>query len=149
MRLLILLILTVSGLVMSFSYTDFSRKSVSTLIIPTLYYDYADSVPNNRIDISLLDSLTSIMRVYPRVCIEIQGHTDVIEDQKLDTNLSWRRAGIIRSMLITKGVESHRLSIRGYRARHTMNHCSYPTAPCSDEEHALNRRIHVKITKVD
>jgi outer membrane protein OmpA-like peptidoglycan-associated protein len=150
MRILATFILTVAILIVSFSFRPrVSRKSVSTFTIPTLYYDYADSVPNNKINISLLDSGASTMRAYPGLCIEIQGHTDAIEDQKLDTNLSWRRAGIARNMMIAKGISPERLSIRGFRARQTVNHCSSPFISCTEHEHALNRRIQFRVTKVD
>jgi OOP family OmpA-OmpF porin len=76
----------------------------------------------------------------PDLNIEIQGHTDYIGSDSYNQDLSERRATTVRDYLVAKGIDSSRLTIKGYGE-------SVPIADNTTAEgRALNRRIEFKVT---
>ncbi len=63
------------------------------------------------------DHLTNIIRVMsenPGIKLRIDGHTDSIGAEAYNEGLSGRRADSVRSYLVGKGVESTRLTSKGF-----------------------------------
>lgn len=90
-----------------------------------------------------LDRLISIMRDFPKIKIEIQGHTSSELGIKEETNLdlSNRRAKSVFNYLISKGIATDRLSSKGYGS-------SKPTANNDTEENRIkNRRVSFTVSK--
>jgi outer membrane protein OmpA-like peptidoglycan-associated protein len=50
-------------------------------------------------------------------------------------------------LLVKKGVKRSRLTAKGYGIAKLKNHC-VPGVPCSEAEHALNRRVEYTVTEV-
>lgn len=61
-----------------------------------------------------LNKLNNILIKYPDTNIEIQGHTDNTGSDTYNQSLSERRARTVSNHLISNGVNSTRLSIKGY-----------------------------------
>jgi outer membrane protein OmpA-like peptidoglycan-associated protein len=79
------------------------------------------------------------MNQYPTLKIEISGHTDNVGDAEYNQRLSVARAKAVVDYLISKGIDSSRLSYVGYGF-------SKPIAPNDTEEgRRLNRRSEFKI----
>jgi OOP family OmpA-OmpF porin len=75
----------------------------------------------------------------PNIKIEVQGHTDNEGSEDLNQKLSEQRALMISDYLAAKGIDSNRLTVRGYGEL-------VPIADNnSDEGRAINRRIEFKI----
>ncbi len=71
--------------------------------------------------------------------VEIQGHCDYMGSENYNQKLSERRATTVRDYLISKGINSSRLTIKGYGE-------SIPIADNNTPEgRALNRRIEFKV----
>lgn len=77
---------------------------------------------------------------HPDINIEIQGHTDYIGSESYNEELSEKRAATVRDYLVSKGIDSSRLTIKGYGESVPIADNSIP------EGRALNRRIEFKVT---
>ena len=80
-----------------------------------------------------------ILKNNPDMKVEIQGYTDNIGSEKVNLNLSEKRAETVKRFLISKGIEANRLSTKGFGE---MNPVADNNSP---EGRELNRRIEFKI----
>jgi OmpA-OmpF porin, OOP family len=62
----------------------------------------------------VLDSLAADLKKYPRLKIELQGHTDSSGADQYNLALSQRRADAVRAYLLAQGVASTQLTSKGY-----------------------------------
>ncbi len=82
-----------------------------------------------------LDHVAEIMKSYPNLHVQIQGHTDNVGSKAYNDALSIRRAQAVKTYLIDKGIQAERLSLEGFGF-------SKPVASNSTAEgRALNRRV--------
>ena len=84
------------------------------------------------------------MRKYPELIIECASHTDSRESNKYNDWLSDRRAKRSMDYILSKGINSKRVSAYGYGETHLINICT-DGANCTEAEHQLNRRTEFKI----
>jgi outer membrane protein OmpA-like peptidoglycan-associated protein len=88
---------------------------------------------------SILDDIIPVLKGLNGVRIEIAGHTDNIDTEQHNNELSRRRAEAVREYLIVRGIPSHKLTAIGYGA-------SRPLADNATEEgRKENRRIELQI----
>ncbi|HHO76498.1 MAG TPA: OmpA family protein, partial [Deltaproteobacteria bacterium] len=84
---------------------------------------------------AVLDNVVMFLRDNPDMNMEIQGHTDNIGSEAFNVTLSESRAGAVLEYLQSKGVESGRLTSKGYGS-------SMPVADNdTGQGRALNRRV--------
>ncbi len=86
-----------------------------------------------------LQKIATLMNQYPSMKIDIRSHTDSRAGDNYNLVLSQERAESTVNYLIAKGVDSSRLSGKGYGETQLINRCSNGVN-CSESEHALNRR---------
>ena len=139
------------------TYTAPPRKSVinsslgilevgRTLELKNIYYDYNKA--SIRTDATIdLDNLADIMKQYPGMEVELSSHTDARGSADYNQQLSANRAASAATYLMKKGIAQNRMTTRGYGEFSLRNHCG-DGVKCSDEEHQMNRRTEVKITKM-
>jgi OOP family OmpA-OmpF porin len=89
----------------------------------------------------ILDHAAEILMENPSVNVEIQGHTDNIGSESYNLSLSEKRAAVVKDYLVSKGINTDRLTAAGYgEAR-----------PLSDNTtsagRAKNRRVEFKTKK--
>ncbi len=83
----------------------------------------------------VLDAVADVLRQYPRIKIEIQGHTDNKGMALYNKKLSERRAASVLKYLVSHGVDAGRLTSNGYGMER-------PLVPNdTDTNRALNRRV--------
>ncbi|MFC3560306.1 OmpA family protein [Pedobacter jamesrossensis] len=116
------------------------------IILENVYYDF------NKSDIrpdaaNGLDKLVTTMLDNPTVHIHLSSHTDSRGPEKFNYNLSKARAKSAVDYLINKGVAGSRISAEGYGETRLLNKCS-DGIKCSEQQHQLNRRTEIKITKL-
>ena len=90
----------------------------------------------------ILDQLAEQLIAYPKVVIEIGGHTDNTGSRSANMRLSLARAKAVKRYLVKKwGIDPKRIKVKGYGP-------DFPIADNSTEEgRAQNRRIEVKCLK--
>lgn len=67
----------------------------------------ADSFP-------VLDDVAQVLKDYPAIKVEIQGHTDNVGDEMANQNLSKARADSVFEYLLKKGILANRMVTAGY-----------------------------------
>lgn len=121
------------------------------LDIPIIYFDFDKS--NIRYDAEIeLQKVLAVLNKYPTMNIDIRSHTDCRGLADYNERLSERRAQSTRQYLIDKGIDSDRLTAKGYGESQLVNDCGCePTndSGCSEEEHQLNRRSEFIITSIN
>jgi OOP family OmpA-OmpF porin len=109
-----------------------TRKGSITLEGVTFEYNSANLKPESR---SALDNVAADLKKYPRLKIELQGHTDSAGPDAYNLKLSQQRADSVRRYLVDQGVPESRLVAKGYGE-------SQPIADNKTEAgRALNRRV--------
>ena len=86
-----------------------------------------------------LTKIQSLLKMYPKLKIEIGSHTDSRENDDYNLELSEKRTNSVLSWLFNKGVSPNQLSGKGYGETKLVNNCSNGVN-CSEEAHQLNRR---------
>ena len=82
------------------------------------------------------------------VDIEVAAHTDVRGDYGANMELSQQRAESVMAYIEAKGVNRNRMRAKGYGESEPRNKCK-EGVKCSDAEHGYNRRVEMRITKVN
>jgi outer membrane protein OmpA-like peptidoglycan-associated protein len=85
----------------------------------------------------VLDKIVAVMKQYPTIIIELQGHTDARASDTYNQDLAFRRARNTRNYLIKKGIASERMTIRSLGER------KLKTPGANKLQHAQNRRVEV------
>jgi len=87
----------------------------------------------------VVDKLAIILKEYPKVRIEIGGHTDSDGSGSSNKDLSQKRVDSVKAEIITQGVDGHRIVAKGYGE-------SMPIVPNTTAENKQkNRRVEIKI----
>jgi outer membrane protein OmpA-like peptidoglycan-associated protein len=122
-------------------YLDPIEKD-SKISLNPIYFQMSESAILEK-SFSEIDYLTDVMKEFPTMYIVIEGHTD--NQGKADEllRLSEQRTEAIKAALVKKGVERERIETTGFGGR-------FPIIkdPQSEDDRAKNRRVEVRITKV-
>ena len=81
--------------------------------LPNIFYDFGkwDLRPESMVS---LDKLVETLNDNPNVTIELMSHTDSRDTEEYNYDLSQKRAQSVVQYLIEKGIETDRLSAKGY-----------------------------------
>jgi outer membrane protein OmpA-like peptidoglycan-associated protein/tetratricopeptide (TPR) repeat protein len=115
-------------------------------IIESLYYAYGD-YKIDQTGFNILDKVITVLNSNSKLTIEISSHTDSRSSDVFNLTLSQKRAKTAVDYLISKGINKNRLKAVGYGETRLLNNCKND-APCTEEEHAKNRRTEFKIVEV-
>ncbi|MEI8204125.1 MAG: OmpA family protein [Bacteroidota bacterium] len=126
-------------------------NSLQNLItLKPIYFDY--NKYNIRPDAALeLDKIVAIMNQYSNFSIDLSSHTDCRGDAKSNMILSEKRAESSVDYIVSKGIQRNRLTPKGYGESRLVNHCECEgkrIVPCTEEEHAMNRRTEFLIVRI-
>jgi len=86
-----------------------------------------------------LEKVLKIMNKYPEIIIELQSHTDSRASDDYNIELSENRAKVSVDWIIDRGIDSTRITGKGFGETQLVNNCSNGVK-CSEAEHQLNRR---------
>ena len=115
-----------------------------TIEVENIYYDLAKW--NIREDAAVeLDKLLVTLKDNPGIIVELGSHTDSRGKSKYNLDLSQKRAESAVSYLVENGINSTRISARGYGETKLVNRCK-DGVKCSERRHQKNRRTELKIT---
>ncbi len=102
-----------------------------------------DSVAAATIDREVVQLLTD----NPDVIFEFGAHTDSRGSARANKRLSQKRADAAVAYAISKGIPAKQIRSTGYGESQLKNDCA-DGVECSDEEHAENRRVEIKVMEV-
>ncbi|MGQ0619200.1 MAG: OmpA family protein [Panacagrimonas sp.] len=101
-------------------------------------FDKARLTPNAR---TILDNVGEELTAYPEVEVELSGHTDAKGSDEYNQKLSERRAGSVKTYLVSKNIAATRMTTVG------MGEAQPVADNETDEGRELNRRVELKVTK--
>ncbi len=119
----------------------------SILDIEQIYFDFDKSAIRNDAA-QELSKILAFLEMYPKTKIDIRSHTDSRGDDNYNEQLSERRAQSTRSWLVEKGIDSNRITAKGYGEQRLVNDCSNGV-PCTAAQHQMNRRSEFIVTGLD
>ncbi len=93
-----------------------------------------------------LNNLVKIMKEHP-ITIELSSHTDCRASDEYNTDLSQKRAESAVRYLVLNGINSARMTAKGYGETKLVNDCA-DGVECTEEEHQMNRRTEFRVTSV-
>ena len=94
-----------------------------------------------------LDHIVKVMNENP-IKIELGSHTDSRASEAYNIKLSQRRAEAAVNYILYQGIDSARISAKGYGETMLVNACS-DDVDCTEEAHQLNRRTEFTIIEVE
>ena len=111
-----------------------------------IYFDYDKD--NIREDAALeLAKVVEVLRDYPKMKIDVRSHTDSRGSDAYNLKLSERRAKSTAEWMMTQGIDSSRITYKGYGETRLVNKCKNGVK-CSDAEHEENRRSEFIVTEL-
>lgn len=121
-------------------------RAGSVLVMDKIFYEYNKATLNYGA-VQHLDALYELMQRYPEMEIDLVVHTDTRGDAKLNQELTAERAKNAKTYLVYRGVNESRINAYGKGETEPRNKC-LEGVECSDEQHAENNRIEVKIQRL-
>ncbi|MDP3556365.1 MAG: OmpA family protein [Bacteroidota bacterium] len=98
-----------------------------------------------------LNKIVTLLTDNPSIVIELSSHSDCRGSAASNLSLSDRRAKASAGYVVSKGVSPTRIYGKGYGESKLINDCKCEgkiVVPCSEEQHAENRRTEFKIVKI-
>lgn len=86
-----------------------------------------------------LDQVVSMLTTYPRMVIQLEGHTDTKGDPKLNMKLSQDRVDAVKDYLVSKGVNKGKVKTKAFGGTQPLSRAD------TEEAHKMNRRVQVRI----
>ncbi len=115
-------------------YQDVEVTSTGIVIHQRVYFEYNRAVIRDR-SFPILNTVAQVLRDFPDITIEVQGHTDDRGSDEYNLRLSGERAEAVRSYLMRQGTPAHRLTARGYGESRPID------TNRTDAGRATNRRV--------
>lgn len=114
--------------------------------IQNIYYDYDKW--NIRPDAAKeLDNVVVLMRDNPGLSVELGSHTDSRGNDAYNDTLSQKRALAAVAYIVSEGIDSLRITAKGYGEKALVNRCKNGV-DCTEAEHQQNRRTELRITGI-
>jgi outer membrane protein OmpA-like peptidoglycan-associated protein/tetratricopeptide (TPR) repeat protein len=112
------------------------------IILKPIYFEY-DKSNITQEGAFELDKLVQVMKNNDKMVILAKSHTDSRGGDKYNLTLSERRAKSTVQYIISKGIDTSRISGKGMGELEQKEVCN----PCTEAQHALNRRSEFLIVK--
>ncbi len=103
-----------------------------------IYFERSESsvLPNSYPE---LDRLAGVLKEFPQLYIQIEGHTDNVGEKELLQRLSEQRAESIKTFLVEKGINPVRIETKGFGDSFPLNDNA------TENERKRNRRVEIRI----
>jgi len=131
-------------------YADFLVEEIvidKPIVLENIYYDFDRSYIREDAG-KELDKLAKLLKDNPSISIEMGSHTDARGSDNYNMVLSSKRALAAVRYLIKKGIDSERLTWKGYGESVPVNECTNGVK-CSEEKHQDNRRTEFKVIEIN
>lgn len=100
----------------------------------------------NALQMQAADSVAALLKANPGYKVYVAAHADSRGSFEYNLKLTDRRAGSVRRYLLSKGVPSSKIITKGLGESQLVNECADGIA-CSEEQHAINRRVEMRLVK--
>ncbi|MDC8003365.1 OmpA family protein [Aureisphaera galaxeae] len=117
------------------------------LNLSPIYFDFDKDIIK-RISEMELAKVVSYMKDNPNISLEVGSHTDSRGSDTYNQRLSEMRAAATVRYIIAQGIDSNRISSKGYGESRLLNACSNGV-DCSEDDHSINRRSEFVIVKIE
>jgi len=116
-------------------------------ILENIYYDF--NKYNIRADAAKeLDKLVQLLVDNPEIKIELSSHTDSVDDQSYNLQLSQRRAEAAVAYMVERGIAADRLVAKGYGESRPIARNTNPDGSDNPAGRQRNRRTEFKILEI-
>ena len=122
------------------------RASTYAVNIDPIYFDFNSSYLTKRAK-DELEKVVRLMNQYPKMIIESASHTDSQGPDGINLWLSDKRAKRTVDYIISRGIDSSRITGKGYGATQLINQC-VKGVQCTDAQHEKNRRSEFVIIRM-
>lgn len=92
------------------------------------------------------DSIAQILKDHRELKVYITAHTDSRGSFSYNIALSNKRGASLKRYLLDKGVSSSSIITKGLGESQLLNECA-DDVTCSDEQHAVNRRVEMRLVR--
>lgn len=120
-------------------YQDVEVTSEGIVIRQQIFFE-TDRAVIRSISYPILDTVAQVMRDFPDISVEIQGHTDSRGRDAHNLRLSQARAESVREYLVRAGIAPERMTARGYGETQPIE------TNATAEGRAANRRVEFRRT---
>lgn len=110
------------------------------------HFDFNRYNLNDGESITVLDSLTALLKRETRLSLELDGYTDEVGSLEYNVKLSENRAKTCMDYLIKVGIDANRLTIKGFGKCCPIVPETTPDGKDDPEARKINRRVEFKIT---
>ncbi len=114
----------------------------SKIVLKNVFFDTGKSSLRKE-SFPELERIIEILRLYPKMTLEISGHTDNVGDKGSNKVLSQNRAQAVVDYLVKKGVPKANLVAKGYADDQPIS------TNTTKEGRQQNRRVEAKILKME
>lgn len=97
----------------------------------------------------ILNGVVAKMNQYPNMKIEIGAHTDQRGSNDYNLYLSDKRAESTKEYLVSKGINTSRITYKGYGELSVIVNCEEGSIQCTAKQHQLNRRSEFVILNIE
>ncbi|MCA9582103.1 MAG: OmpA family protein [Myxococcales bacterium] len=94
-------------------YKDVVVTKEAIRISQKIYFEFNKATLQAR-SYPILNTVAQVLKDYPKVTIDIQGHTDSRGSDKYNMKLSSERAASVRAYLLGQGIDPNRMTSTGY-----------------------------------
>ncbi|WP_165750293.1 OmpA family protein [Cellulophaga sp. Z1A5H] len=122
----------------NFTPADLGADLAEKLNLEKIYFDFDQSYIRKDAQ-AIMEKVVAYLNQYPNTKIRIGSHTDARANDNYNLSLSERRANATYDYLVKKGIDTSRLTFKGFGETQLTNACDNNTN-CSSEKHQLNRR---------
>ena len=114
------------------------------VVLQNIFYDFDKYVLRPE-SYPVLDTVASVMRMYPNMVVELSAHTDSKGSEKYNLKLSAARAKSCVDYLIRVGIQPQRLLSKGYGKCCPIAPNTKPNGKDNPDGRALNRRTELRV----
>jgi len=118
--------------------TEPTKSIVENILFESGKYDLTPQAKE------ILDKIILVLNTNKQLKIEVGAHTDSKGNEISNLKLSQLRAKTVQDYIAHSGIDIKRIISKGYGESKLLNNCK-DAQPCSELEHAQNRRIEFKI----
>jgi outer membrane protein OmpA-like peptidoglycan-associated protein len=115
-----------------------NKTIIENILFETNKYDLLPQA------VQILDKVVLVMNTNKKIKLELSAHTDSKGNDADNLKLSQLRAKTVREYITNAGIDPSRIVSVGYGETRLLNKCKNDV-PCSELEHAQNRRVEFKI----